>query len=58
LVKDLTSEVICNKVRALEDKSFRERVVNQGLEFSKEFTWEEKARQLFNFYKYVYENID
>lgn len=52
---ELTSDVICSTVYRLEDRVFRGSVVEQGIEYSKNFCWDDKAKQLYGFYEYLYE---
>tara|TARA_B100000674_G_C37945800_1_gene964884 strand:- start:1498 stop:2529 length:1032 start_codon:yes stop_codon:yes gene_type:complete len=51
LVKTLSADIICEKVRALEEDSFRNKVISEGLAQSKLFCWDSKAKELLDFYK-------
>jgi len=54
LVSELTTNIVYNKVLALEEDSFRAKVVDQGVKFAKNFCWDDKARQLYEFYETMY----
>lgn len=50
LVDELKVEAIRDKLKKLEDKSYRENTVESGLRFVKRFSWDESYRQLTTLY--------
>lgn len=53
LVDSLNTENIIEKIKLLEDSTFRERIISEGLEFSKQFSWDKTFDKYYQLYQEI-----
>lgn len=50
-LKEISSESVCQAIRSLDDTSFREKIVDQGLVNSLRFSWDNTYKQTIGVYR-------
>jgi glycosyltransferase involved in cell wall biosynthesis len=56
LVDDIKTENFISEIKKIENKKFRNELINKGLEQSKKFSWDKCFEETFNFYQEIHHN--